>query len=194
MVTDKGILCTFNEALLSCPFSDGEGNSFDTAILDIGEGPNSYGTEYESWAEIPQERTRLLKSVQESVNAGNAKQIIFLSGDQHWAEVMVKEIPARSGQSAVTVFEVTASGIDQNFIYDILNSNRLSPNKEGSGSIKSIEYSGVNTCSGDNLHICSARANYGGIEVDWASQEVYLSIFTPFDVIQEAVRVTLDIA
>lgn len=107
---------------------------------------------------------------------------------------MVKEIPARSGQSAVTVFEVTASGIDQNWIGDILNSNRLSPNKEGSSSIKSIEYSGVNTCSGDNLHICSARANYGGIEVDWVSQEVYLSIFTPFDIIQEAVRVTLDLA
>ena len=134
-----------------------------------------------------------MKSVQESINAGNAKQVIFLSGDQHWAEVMVKEIPARDGhgQPAVTVFEVTASGIDQNYISDIANTNRLRPDKQGSGSIKSIEYSSDNTCSGDVLHICSARANYGGIEIDWEKAEIYLSIFTPFETVQEAVRVTL---
>ena len=131
-----------------------------------------------------------MKSVQESINAGNAKQVIFLSGDQHWAEVMVKEIPARDGQPAVTVFELTASGIDQNYISDIVNTNRLRPDKQGSGSIESIEYSGDNTCSGDELHICSARANYGGI-VDWEKAEIYLSIFTPFETVQEAVRVTL---
>ena len=210
---------------------DGSGNTFDTANLEIGEGPGGFdGTSYETWAEIPQERTRLLKLVQEIINAGSAKHVIFLSGDQHWAEMMVKEIPARSGQPAVSVFEVTGSGIDQRWLSNIVNSNRLRPEDFGFGlrrdlqsritpkgkikdsrrndrrgletagatpipdtAIKSITYSNSNTCSGDLLHICSATANYGGIEVDWVNQEVHLSIYTPFENVQEAARVTLDL-
>jgi len=194
---------------------DGTGNTFDAANLELGEGPAFEGTNYEAWAEIPQERTRMLKLVQESINAGNAKQVIFISGDQHWAEMMVKEIPSRSGQAAVSVYEVTGSGIDQKWPFTVVNTNRLRPEDFGFGlrrdlqglrvqedntrnlnaatAIKSITYSGSNTCSGDSLHICSATANYGGIEVDWANQEVHLSIFTPFEIVQEAVRVTLNL-
>jgi len=239
---------------------DKSGGTFDTANAEMGEGEGFDGSQWESWAEIPQERTRLLKLVQESINAGNAKQIVFISGDSHWAEMMAKEIPARSGQPAVTVYEVTGSGIDQKWPFDILNSNRLRPenygyrnrrnlkgqipkgqNRKGRkdpvqapqgksaspgmrqrklqkpapktpmptvppadaptssptpippSPIKSITYSGMNTCSGDSLHICSAKANYGGIEVDWGSNELHLVIYTPFQTVQEAARVIIDI-
>lgn len=54
------------------------------------------------------------------------QQIIFVSGDQHWAELMAKEIPASAefGPSVV-LYEVTASGIDQNWNEAIYNANRL---------------------------------------------------------------------
>ena len=205
---------------------DGAGGTFDQSNSDIGEGTRDKGTTYENWAEIPQERTRLLRLVQECINAGNAKHIIFTSGDQHWAEMMVKEIPARTGQPAVTVYEVTASGIDQNYFRTTSpNSNRLRPEdygyrvrrnlkgraqkgqevspkltqrklpKEPSASaIKSITYSGNNICGRDSLYICTATANYGGIEVDWANAEIHLMIFTPFtSSAQENARVTLDL-
>merc|ERR1712194_54080 len=109
---------------------------------------------------------------------------------------------------------------DQNWSEQIDNSNRLRPEEYGfklrrnlrnyrsqqgkteeaankfrglrAGTvIKSITHSGENSCHGDALHICSAKANYGGIEVDWENQEVYLSIFTPFETVPEAARVTL---
>lgn len=173
---------------------DGNGNTFDTANLVLGEGATYEGTSYESWAEIPQERARLLALVQESMNAGNAKQVIFISGDQHWAEVMRKEIPARIDQPSVTVYEVTGSGINQDWPYNIANSNRLRPDEAPFPGIKSITYSNADkTCSGDDLHFCSADANYGGIEVDWANEEVHLSIYTPFESVQEAARVTIDL-
>ena len=61
-------------------------------------------------------------------------------------------------------------------------------------AIKSITYSGNNICGGDVLYICTAKANYGGIEVDWANAEIHLMIFTPFtSSAQENARVTLDL-
>jgi alkaline phosphatase D len=216
---------------------DGPGGTFDAANAAIGEGVAFEGTEYEGWAEIPQERTRLLHLVQESINAGKAKQVIFVSGDQHWAEIMEKKIPARTGQASVTVYEVTASGIDQNWPYVVPNSNRIRPAsnsskvladtagdgvfnntcitpcvdegraKQGltclfkdnaqswgvceSGWVTSLSYSNEDTCSGDVLHICSARANYGGIEINWADNEVAMSIFTPHETNAVAARITL---
>lgn len=187
---------------------DGAGNTFDQANAELGEGPSFEGTQYEAWAEIPQERTRLLKLVQESINAGNTKHVIFISGDQHWAEIMHKTIPSRNGQPEVTVFEVTASGIDQNWPFNVPNSNRFRPDtgaaKRNGRCMRSAAYPpGVtaatwtstnfdtNTCSGDVLHVCNKRANYGGIEVDWASNEVHLSIFTPHETTAESARVTL---
>lgn len=66
-----------------CAYDDGtdrQDRTFDRAITAIGEDDASQyeGTEHESWAEIPQERTRLLQLVQRSINTGRAKHIIFI--------------------------------------------------------------------------------------------------------------------
>ena len=64
--------------------------------------------------------------VQRSVNQGKTKQVVFTSGDQHWGELLQKEIPASEANgNAVTVYEVTASGFGQNWPYSVPNPNRL---------------------------------------------------------------------
>jgi len=111
--------------------------TFTDSILAVGEDSDWEGTSYESWAEIPQERKRLLQKAQLAINRGRAKMIIFVSGDQHWAELMAKEMPSSLDYGpARTLYEVTASGLYQNFNKFIPNSNRLrdrSCNHQGSG-------------------------------------------------------------
>ena len=53
--------------------SGGQTSSFLDAIAEVGEDSEWFGTGYESWAEIPQERLKLLGLVQKSINDGNAK-------------------------------------------------------------------------------------------------------------------------
>ena len=159
---------------------DGSGGTFDQSNDVLNEGPDVSGTSYESWAEIPQERTRLLHLAQESINAGKAKQVIFLSGDQHWAEIMVKDVPARSGQPAVHLYEVTASGIDQNWDYEVPNPVRFNPSSSNNDVI-SYDASGEHACTNSDYHVCTAQANYGSVEVDWASREVRMRIYTPHE-------------
>lgn len=103
----------------------GDGKTFNAAIASLEE-TNMSGTSYESWAEMPAQRERLLRLVQKSVNEGKTKAVVFLSGDQHWGELLQKTIPASStyGQ-AVNVYEVTASGFGQNWPYHIENPLRL---------------------------------------------------------------------
>jgi len=117
--------------------SGGQTSSFLDAIAEVGEDSEWFGTGYESWAEIPQERLKLLGLVQKSINDGNAKAVIFVSGDQHWAELMAKQMPESNkfGPSQ-TLYEVTASGVPRLWNYDIVNSNRLkdrSCDTQGSG-------------------------------------------------------------
>ena len=52
--------------------------------------------------------------------------VIFVSGDPHWAEFMVKRMPDSDqwGPSQI-LYEVTASGVPQNWPGFYLNSNRL---------------------------------------------------------------------
>ena len=64
---------------------DGVGGTFDSSIAAVGENSQTVGTSYESWAEMPQQRASLLQKCQKSINDGHTKQIIFVSGDQHWA-------------------------------------------------------------------------------------------------------------
>jgi hypothetical protein len=166
---------------------DGVNNTFENANLDLNEGPGVSGTHYETWGELPQERTKLLQLCQNSVNAGNTKQIIFLSGDQHWAELMVKTVPARNGQAAVRIYEVTASGIDQSWNANVDNSNRVRPAATSEYPASDLpagattSSSNERTCSGDAMHVCSAQANYGAVEVDWNSGKIDLSIYTPHE-------------
>jgi alkaline phosphatase D len=50
--------------------------------------------------------------------------------------------------------------------------------------------SNENTC-GESFHICNARANYGGIEIDWAGNSITMSIFTPHSNNSVAAQVTI---
>lgn len=103
----------------------GNGEKFNAAVNNLNES-NDSGTSYESWAEMPQEREKLLHLAQQAINTGKAKQIIFVSGDQHWGELLEKTIPASSQYgAAATVYEITASGFGQNWPYDVPNPNRL---------------------------------------------------------------------
>ncbi|MCF2856426.1 alkaline phosphatase D family protein [Pseudoalteromonas sp. SMS1] len=113
----------------------GDGKEFEQAIADMAESDMS-GTSYESWAEVPLERAKLLRLVQKSINSGKTKAVIFLSGDQHWGELLKKEIPTSVQYGkAVTVYEVTASGFGQNWPYHIENPLRLPvyADKKGDG-------------------------------------------------------------
>ncbi len=134
---------------------DGPGGSFEKSIADIGEGPSWRGTSFESWGEIPQDRAKLLQLSQKSINDGYAKRIIFLSGDQHWGEIMAKKMPSSNqyGSSQI-LYEVTASGIDQKYVDDIENSNRV--------RVRSTNYLG----NGMYDYECNFPFNYGGVTYD----------------------------
>ena len=101
-------------------------NTFLESIARVGESEDWYGVEYEMWGEVPLQRERLLGLAQRSVNRGKTKLVIFVSGDQHWAELMAKRMPESSEWGPTQVlYEVTASGVPRNWPYRELNSNRL---------------------------------------------------------------------
>lgn len=105
---------------------------------------------------------------------------------------MTTKIPATNSEAEVTVFEVTASGIDQNWPHNIENTNRLRPGQEYDGVLNvTTADSTENTCSGSPLHVCSAKANHGGIQVDWQMGEIQLQIYTPHEKDEVAASVTL---
>ena len=95
--------------------------------------------------------------------------MIFVSGNPHWAELMVKKMPDSDqwGPSQV-LYEVTASGIPQNWPGWYTNSNRLrdiSANNRGQGAYNQIcafpfRYKGV------EYNDCTTIDNYG---VPWCS-------------------------
>jgi alkaline phosphatase D len=100
--------------------------SFDDAIHAVGEDLYWQGPPFEAWGEVPQERARLLQAAQRSLNDGAAAAVVFVSGDQHWAELHAKRVPeSAAGGAAQVLYEVTASGIFQNIESNAANSNRL---------------------------------------------------------------------
>ena len=106
--------------------SGGGTSSFIDSIKAIGEDWLWKGTKYESWGEMPQERLKLLGKAQKAINDDKTKAVIFVSGDQHWGELMAKRMPKskRFGRSQV-LYEVTSSGIYQHWKSMDRNSNRL---------------------------------------------------------------------
>jgi len=152
---------------------DGASGTFLSSIAAVGEDSNYLGTSYENWGEIPQERAKLLGKAQKAINDGKAKVIVFASGDQHWAELMAKRMPTSATYGASQVlYEVTASGIHQNWNEAIQNSNRLrgrSANNVGSGPyIKAcifpfiyggITYSDCTTVANNGVLWCSTKTD-----------------------------------
>lgn len=104
-------------------------------------------------------------------------EIIFVSGDQHWAELMAKEMPASAEHGpSVVLHEVTASGIDQHWDETIYNANRLrarTADNRGDGVFQyecnfPFEYNGVTytscTSVGEPQPWCSVQTS-GGVHV-----------------------------
>jgi len=152
--------------------SGGQTTTFSDSIAAVGEDAGWYGTSYETWAEIPKERLRLLGLAQKAVNEGKTKVVIFVSGDQHWAELMAKKMPqSEAFGPSQTLYEVTASGVPRHFNYDIVNSNRLrdrSCDTEGSGPYNQacvfpFRYNGVTyedcTTANSNVKWCSTKTD-----------------------------------
>jgi len=106
----------------------GGGHTFQDSIKAVGEGKQYWhGTSYEDWGEIPQERARLLGLAQRALNQGNTRAVVFVSGDQHWGELLAKRMPGSEefGEEQV-LYEVTASGVYKPWSGEnIKNGNRL---------------------------------------------------------------------
>jgi alkaline phosphatase D len=212
--------------------------TFFDAIAELQESELHLGTTFEGWNQIPQEKLRLLRLLQNSISRGDTEKVIIISGDIQWGEVMAKKMPAAPlvGRSQI-LYEVTASGIELNYPFPDPNANRLkvrSADERGDGIFQheckfpfwyqdvkyndcitvdetkpwcaifvdaeqnympdnwgyclpendelvpraNITASGENSCYED-LHICKAQANYGGVEVDWEKNLIQLYLFTP---------------
>ena len=72
---------------------DGNTETFLESIARLGESEDWAGVQYEMWGEVPLQREKLLGLAQRSVNRGKAKLVIFVTGDQHWGELMAKRMP-----------------------------------------------------------------------------------------------------
>ena len=163
---------------IDCAY-DGPGGTFDAANFDIGEGIDFSGTAYEGWGQMPQERTRLLRLSQQAMNSGMAKRIIFLSGEQHWGELLAMKIPANRNGEEQLLYEVTASGIDQNWIEDVDNSHRVrvrSADRRGGGLYdqecnfpfvyEGVSYDDCADVFGSGVPACSTRTTSSNEHID----------------------------
>jgi phosphodiesterase/alkaline phosphatase D-like protein len=74
-----------------------------------GQRFNFYEFGFEMWSKIPTERARLLRMAAKAMNNKRVGQVIFLSGDVHYAEFMEATI------DGAQLIEFTASGLKQNF-------------------------------------------------------------------------------
>jgi len=160
----------------------GNGQKFTQAVASLNEQTMS-GTSYESWAEIPQEREKLLRMVQKSLNDGKTKAVIFVSGDQHWGELLEKRIPASNqfGKEA-RVYEITASGFGQNWPYHIENPLRLPIYADSKGDAKfanecklpfkyaGVTYQGCTTRDNDKPWCYTqVDSNGNGVKGEWGN-------------------------
>eukprot|EP00039_Didymoeca_costata_P017572 m.326228 g.326228 ORF g.326228 m.326228 type:complete len:1326 (-) comp16556_c0_seq18:1721-5698(-) len=175
------------------------------------------GTFYESWAEIGWERARLLKLAQKAINANKTKAVVFVSGDQHWAELGAKTIPyTEDGGKPQTVYELTGSGLAQSWdsSSDMYNDNRFPVNKCDHQGDSEFVHTCVTECTMDNYNVpwcyyevndgdkwgrCSnfvnvAPANYGEVAFDFAQNKVYLRIRLPNNTPDVAQEVTINLA
>ena len=155
---------------------DGNTNTFLESIARLGEDEQWYGVQYEMWGEVPLERERLLGLAQRSINRGRSKAVIFVSGDQHWAELMAKRMPESEEWGPTQVlYEVTASGVPRNWPYSESNSNRLrgrSADHQGWGPFNQNcqfpfiylgeSYSDCTPVNNDGVGWCSVRVDQAG--------------------------------
>ena len=78
-------------------------------------------TGWESWANFPRERQKLLRLVDRAAS----NRVVFLSGDTHWAEVMRFPYHGRLGKK--TFWEMTSSGLTNSWSQISPNPYRIGP-------------------------------------------------------------------
>ena len=71
---------------------------------------------YEAWANFPHEQKRMLELIKKT----KANDVIFLTGDVHYAEISKLE-----EQGLYPIYDVTASGITSTWDFATLNKNRI---------------------------------------------------------------------
>ena len=81
------------------------------------------------------------------------------------------------------LYEITASGIFQDWNALVPNSNRFQPNVHK--EIKSFSNL-TTTCSGSRFHTCTSKAHYGMISVDFDKKLIRAGIKTPANGNEEA--------
>lgn len=84
----------------------------------IGSG-SQFGIEfngYEAWANFPAEQLRLLNLLQTT----QAKGVLFISGDVHYAEISKMEV-----QGLYLIYDITASGLSSTWHFATPNCNRI---------------------------------------------------------------------
>jgi len=106
---------------------------------------------------------------------------VFVSGDQHWAEISKKTLSAKpsEGLTSQSVYEVTASGINQRWDEAVTNTNRLSSTDPDAVTVHVS--SDPIRCTAATHHVCRATSNYGQVEVDFAAGSLWLRIATPHE-------------
>ena len=88
----------------------------DFRILASG---TQFGIEYngyEAWANFPHEQERLVKLIQKT----RANHLVVISGDVHYAEISKFE-----PQSGYPLYDITASGLSQRWLFATPNKNRI---------------------------------------------------------------------
>ena len=91
----------------------------ESADLRIVMSSNQFGITYngwEAWANVPIERQRFINLIKET----QANGVVFISGDVHWAEISKQEV-----QEGYPLYDVTSSGITQEWNSTEPNDNRL---------------------------------------------------------------------
>ena len=83
---------------------------------------------YESWNNMPRERTRMQQLIADS----GANGVVFLSGDVHWGEISELE----SDITGYPLYDITSSGLTQLWRSTEYNDNRL-------GSVVTEEHFGL---------------------------------------------------
>jgi alkaline phosphatase D len=71
---------------------------------------------YESWANFPKEREKMLSLIRNS----KAKGVFFISGDVHYGELSKLENPG-----SYPIYDLTASGLTQSWHFATPNKNRI---------------------------------------------------------------------
>jgi alkaline phosphatase D len=107
----------------------------EPAELRVVMSSNQFGISYngwEAWANVPIERQRMIDLIGET----QANSVVFMSGDVHWAEISKQEV-----EGAYPLYDITSSGITQEWSSTEPNDNRIGePFRSNNAGIIEIDW------------------------------------------------------